>query len=784
MPYTEALLLAKKLRNSGRLAEAATSFQRAAQLAIAAKDVRGESAAWLGVSGCDIRLYRYQEALETGDHAYRLAVSANDDTLAGGAAGDKAAVYYELGDFRSASSAADDAVARLEHSPRKEFLARALLISGDSKAKLGRSSGAIADLKQAVIVSRDANLAAVEGEAQDHLGEKLLQVGDPGGADMAFQSARKLRVQVGSADDVLITDAHIAELKYAEKRYPEALGLIDHVLTSGSASLSGVPRYWPLQLKGEVLLAMGQADAALAAFGEAVASADRWRRDILPGDNTVTSTVVSLSTVYLNFVDTAASLSLARHDRVLARRALEVLIADRAWSLREQMVSELKRDLLLPPRYYELLSSLQEMQAQVTLGRDRNAQQGDNARLGQIRLELSGLENRIGIQSQSFSTSGEKDSLKTSLTSIQSHLTRDELLLSFSLGEPQSYLWTVTRDQINLHELPPAKEIAERAHMFANSVEHGQQDEQRGQELSRTLFGEIAPGLLARREWLVAPDGALLDQFPFSALPDPAKGSTEPLTARRTLRLLVSEALLTAGQGRIPTQSFVGVADPIYNLADSRRAPGVALVAVRHQASMLSLGRLTGSDREVRASAAAAGLPGVQILTGANASISGVKAAFSERPEIVHFAVHVVSPESAQGEAKGEAALALSLTGNQLPELLTKETVAAMRVPGSLVVLSGCASEQGEILPSAGLVGLSRAWLLAGAAAVLVTAWPTPDDSGTFFQSFYSHFRIASGTISERAALSLQQAQSDMRASSGYRNKAAFWSAYSLISKE
>jgi CHAT domain-containing protein len=132
-----------------------------------------------------------------------------------------------------------------------------------------------------------------------------------------------------------------------------------------------------------------------------------------------------------------------------------------------------------------------------------------------------------------------------------------------------------------------------------------------------------------------------------------------------------------------------------------------------------------------------------------------------------------------------QAALALSLTKDNVAELLTPEVIAAYRVPGSLVVLSGCASEQGKTLPSAGLLGLSRAWLLAGAAAVLVSSWPTPDDSGQFFSVFYRYFQmIKSGPLALRAAIALKQTQLEMQRGSGYRSSPSFWAAYSIISKE
>ncbi len=150
------------------------------------------------------------------------------------------------------------------------------------------------------------------------------------------------------------------------------------------------------------------------------------------------------------------------------------------------------------------------------------------------------------------------------------------------------------------------------------------------------------------------------------------------------------------------------------------------------------------------------------------------------QPGILHFAVHVVSPP----DQPQQAALALSLR-NGIPELLTPEVVASFHTPGSLVVLSGCSSGQGKVIPGVGLVGLSRAWLLAGAAAVIVSNWPTPDNSGKFFSAFYAHFdEIKSGDTAQRAALALRRTQMDMQHGSGYQASPAFLSAFCVISKE
>ena len=185
-------------------------------------------------------------------------------------------------------------------------------------------------------------------------------------------------------------------------------------------------------------------------------------------------------------------------------------------------------------------------------------------------------------------------------------------------------------------------------------------------------------------------------------------------------------------QFKPPAQRFVGVADPIYNRADSRLNHKQGWDAPPVEASSVTLARLAGSGQEVRNSAKQSGLQNQQVLDGPQASAETLRKVLDSPPELLHFAVHVVSPPN----RPQEAALALSLKKGGVPELLTPEAIATFRLPGTLVVLSGCSSSQGEPVPSAGLLGLSRAWLLAGAEAVIASSWPTPDDSGRFFRFF------------------------------------------------
>ncbi len=78
----------------------------------------------------------------------------------------------------------------------------------------------------------------------------------------------------------------------------------------------------------------------------------------------------------------------------------------------------------------------------------------------------------------------------------------------------------------------------------------------------------------------------------------------------------------------------------------------------------------------------------------------------------------------------GAIALAPSLKnpGPHSDGLLTANEIIQLKIQAELVVLSACDTGRGEITGD-GVVGLSRAWLGAGAKGVLVSLWAVPDDA-------------------------------------------------------
>jgi CHAT domain-containing protein len=399
----------------------------------------------------------------------------------------------------------------------------------------------------------------------------------------------------------------------------------------------------------------------------------------------------------------------------------------------------LQRNGELPPRFYQLVDRLRVAEAKAILANQHSS--AIDHEIQQIQADIGILQTQLSIGPTSGRTE-EKIRPQTTLVGIRQNLAENDALFSFSLGRQRSWMWVVTHWDVQLYKLAGRSALEQASAAWSGEIRSGDEGLRTGRELANALFGQLPAEVWRKQNWLIVGDGKLFANVPLAAVSDlsaeayvktASSPAYVPLVENHTLRFLPSEfSLSTAEAVGTHRLAFAGVGDPIYNLADSRLNGTAQFVTVSDPKNVNLLGRLVGSSREVRDAAAL--FPTSQVLTGMDASAKNVRALVEQQPSILHFAVHVVSPES----HPEDAALALSLRSDHLPELLSPELVTTYKVPGTLVILSGCDSQQGKDVPGVGLRGLSRAWLMAGATGVVASAWPVPDEGGRFFKSFLS----------------------------------------------
>jgi CHAT domain-containing protein len=322
-----------------------------------------------------------------------------------------------------------------------------------------------------------------------------------------------------------------------------------------------------------------------------------------------------------------------------------------------------------------------------------------------------------------------------------------------------------------------------------------------------SLFGQLSAEEVARSAWLIAEEGPLFD-VPFAALvragvgagaSSPSgsaesandvraygvrlnRGKAEYLVQRNSVQMVPGALLLRSSPGQ-PRASgrLVAVGDPVYNVADTRYA-GVRLTPASWFRSAASsdgqLSRLVESGREVQASSqvwsAATSSNQAVVLTGTASGRQQFLDALQPAPAVIHLATHVLTPS----QRREQAFVAFSLDSTGQPELLATSDIAKLHVPGSLVIMSGCSTAAGESREGAGLLGLTRAWIMAGASGVIATAWPVQDSANELLPVFYKYWKTAS------TAEALRRSQIDMIRAGGWRSAPAYWAAYQLTGGE
>ncbi len=183
---------------------------------------------------------------------------------------------------------------------------------------------------------------------------------------------------------------------------------------------------------------------------------------------------------------------------------------------------------------------------------DLLSQGADIGEIDRLDSEINELQHQLeevkaDLKQKSPVYSAIKDPPAFDLEDFQANvLDEDSVLLEFSLGKEESYLWAVGKSEFEAYVLPPRDEIESRVEMLrglmsdreprpSEAIEVYQtrvaESDARyriaSAELSSMLLGQAVDRLKGKRLIVVADGG--LHYFPISALPMPNSGSDQPI---------------------------------------------------------------------------------------------------------------------------------------------------------------------------------------------------------------------------------------------------------------
>jgi CHAT domain-containing protein len=765
---------------TGQYGDAANRFESLRRAALAARDEYVAARATGNLGACQFALRQYQPALRSFLEAHRLAERAGDASYTAILDFNIASLYSEMGELEAAAQWIKGAMERTSGDDRREHLPKLLIELAILRARQDRMPEASELFRQGTDAAERAGDLELYAKGWNRLGEEFLKRGDLPQAEAALLEAYRVRKLHRLPLDS--SYCNLGSLRLAQGDLASASALLDRAveLTTRPRGLGPIPAWEIYHSRGRVRLAQGRLREALEDLRIAARLAGAWRWSSPPYDAARTGAEGLLDQVYSALVEAGNRLYLETGDPALIRETFEAAEENRASSLQELLFGHRTTSVAVAAPW-EALDRLQREEAEALRTQDPHARDLVRATRAEI-VRMQALPGAITHPA----TSGVVERARAALDSHTA-------LLSFDLGDSISWLWALDRDGLALYALPPRQEIesqiqaATRAILGDASADTGPA----GARLYHTLFGPLASRFRHRTRWLLALDEGLFD-VPVAALPV-STGPRPVYVAERHTTVVVPGANYwlesTARQtAEPPSPLFLGVGDPIYNAADPRLphrrensktvwlSPLRLFAASRTDAAGLVLPRLVASGAELDDCARAWDGESI-LLRGAGATRRNLAQQMRRNPAVVHLATHVL--ESPERPAVG--LIALSLTDGEETELLTPFEIAHWRIDAGLVVLSGCYSAQGAALPGTGLMGLTRAWLTAGARAVVSSRWPTPDEDGPLFKALYRNLRTEHRADPGQA---LRIAQLEMIRSGGGHAQPRYWGAYYVIGGE
>ncbi len=651
------------------------------------------------------------------------------------------------------------ALDQFETAGEQRWIVEALTELAALYQRLGDPDGALAHARAAVAIELE-DVAAM-ADAHHQLGRLLLFQGDAAGAVVALERSLDLAREASSVNRALLAENDLARARFLAS--PSRAWLDKQQQTHARFVALDRPAEAAMALAviGEMQFLLGDLDASRLALEQAIA-----------GHRAVDDPVAEFHSLAL------LGRALAADDGVAAiatnQRAIELAEALRVSALPTLRQAELFASLhlvyqnqirmLVDAGQPEAARELADLARSQPLWASFGAQDGDPPsdllaarsdlldRMHRARLERESAPGSIATVDGMETLQRELDGIESALAMASTSpvprrrhqlgpstmvLAADTLLLSYLVLNDRILLWVTSTEGTRLERLARPAELAADIAALTDWLRHPRwatgRIHARAAALGQALLGPVAADLAGNSRVLVQADD-VLHGLPFGLLHWQAEQPGQLLIDTHMVQMLAPDSRREARPGPA-AQALVLMADPGW--ADEE---GTVAMLPEHSlvASLLrdeGLRALPGSRIEAEAIAARAGshMP-VRLRTGPEASREFIVGGGLSDFRIIHLATHGLV------DLRYPMLSSLLLASEHAagPAFLRPSEIAGLRLNAELVVLSGCETGHGRILPGSGALSLARPFLAAGADQVLASLWKI-DDARTarFMDRFY-----------------------------------------------
>jgi len=801
------------------------------------QDRRGEWETLLSVGGLYSAMGEGHKSLSYLDRALQLSrILSNPgqelNTLSG-----LALSYYTLGEFEKAREIWEQALGLATAGGQQGMEMLLLGKLGSVYNALGDHQGALDYLNKSIRLSRDRGDRVDEAGSLQTIGRVYRSMGEPKKSIEYLEQSLVVLKDVNNPPTSMARAHYNLGKAYTDLgEHQKAIDYLNQALMVWKSRSDPINIAATIRELARAELGRGNLETALAQ-SEAAISLMEWIRTRAGGPELRASYLAIVQNCFELRVDVLSQLHKRDPSKHYAAAALQTSESAHARSLLETLVEagvDVRRGVA-PELLKREQTITEELGAKATEQARLMGQKSTDRLLAEVSKEIKNLsaqyelvEAEIRAASTRYAELSQPQPL--SLAEIRKQvIDNDTVLLEYFLGEERSYLWAVTSTSLETYELPKREVVetaARKVYELLTARNRRLKFETVGERRDRIAKADAdypaaagalsqmvlrpATAQLGQKRLLIVGDGAL-QYIPFASLPVPGPegvpSTYQPLTVNHEVVSLPSASALAVLRRdvnrRKPALKTIAVfADPVFvgddprvkdamtrnkilpsNTAIASTRPAMFRSAVERSAvesgwdgEALSMSRLPFTRREAEAikTLVPAAYRDEEVDFGAN--LSNATSTDLSQYRIVHFATHGFL-NSRHPELSGIVLSLVDENGRDQDGFLRAHEIYDLKIPAELVVLSGCRTGLGKEIRGEGLIGLTRAFMHAGAARVMVSLWDVNDEATAELMTRFYGRLLGREKLSPAAALRAAQVSMarDKRWSSPY-----FWAGFTL----
>ncbi len=512
-----------------------------------------------------------------------------------------------------------------------------------------------------------------------------------------------------------------AEIFHLIKDYQNALKLIIKSSDISKNIDEGSSQIEIDLLHGKILLSMQKKKQAIKLFKLVLENANRQRHQIINPKYRATF-AENLENCRNLLVQTLISESIRTQDSSLIEEALIISESGKAKSLNDLVVNTKPRiSKNQTNKYKQLQNQLQTLYFLQSEFQEKP--QFKMVELRRIDKEIQDTLFKLDVLEESIhQINNEQQINKNRVVQLQDRMDESTLYVAIRLINDESLIWHISKNKIEVKRLPKRKLIEKNIQILYDFFKTKSYGIKRYPSkvnasihwLKENVFFDI--DFIHLNKLVISPHG-MIQLLPITILSESNIKFSSKIDISFTPSLMMEKR--DDNKTNYSSKLLV-VANPQFNntpiSSDSNE-----IVSFRGN----TFGELKFTVDEARHIINLYGDDNVDLLIGSQSTKSNVLLKIEGNYNILHFATHgLIDPDIPE-----MSGLVFSSNGNIDNNILTIGEIINLNIQSNSVVLSACETAIGENIREEGLIGLSYAFLAAGANEVYSTLWKVGDRS-------------------------------------------------------